>query len=107
MGSGSESQMTSGKEGYQTALLPAVPNPANPATDVHFTLGQPTELGITVYNQQGRRVKQLYQGTLPAGEHLLKWRGLDSSGRSVASGIYFIKMTLPGQTFSQRVAIVR
>jgi hypothetical protein len=107
MGSGSGSAVTAGKESYQTALLPAVPNPANPVTDVHFTLGQPTELGVTVYNQRGARVRQLYQGRLPAGDHLLKWRGRDSAGHSVASGVYFIKMTLPGRTFSQRVAIVR
>ena len=64
-------------------------------------------MALTVYNQRGGRVKELYQGKLPAGEHLLKWRGQDSAGSEVASGVYFLKMVLPGQTLSQRVVIVR
>ena len=95
------------KAQYETALLPAIPNPANPVTNIHFTLAQDTQVGVTVYNQRGARVTQLYQGKLPAGEHLLKWRGQDDAGSEVASGVYFVKMVLPENTFSQRVVIVR
>ena len=92
---------------YETALLPAVPNPANPVTNIRFSLARDSQVLLTVYNQRGASVNQMYQGILPAGEHLLKWRGLDDSGHEVASGVYFIKMVLPGQVFSERVVIVR
>ena len=92
---------------YRTALMPAVPNPANPATNIRFSLAQPMRVQFTIYNQRGARVTRLYEGKLPAGEHLLKWRGQDDGGHEVASGVYFVRMKLRDQALSQRVTIVR
>jgi flagellar hook assembly protein FlgD len=106
---GKDDEVGSGstKVSYETALLPAVPNPANPSTNVHFTLARESQVQLVVYNQRGARVCDLSRGKLPAGDHLLKWRGQDNGGNEVASGVYFLKMVLPDQSLSQRVVIVR
>jgi flagellar hook assembly protein FlgD len=39
----------------------------------------------------GRVVRSVEMGSLPAGRHTFEWDGTDAAGRSVASGLYFIR----------------
>ena len=38
---------------------------------------------------------------------MVQWIGEDQAGRSVASGVYFVKMQALGETFNQRVTLVK
>ncbi len=71
------------------------PNPFNPATTIPFVVparaaGQ--DLRIDVYNILGQKVTTLFNGKAKAGLHKLEWKGLNSNGRQVGSGIYFYKL---------------
>lgn len=70
-------------------------------------LPRAAEVTLAVFDQQGRRVRTLLAGQQPAGEHAVTWDGRDDGGRAVASGIYFVRGTAEGRTFTRRVAALR
>ena len=81
----------------------AYPNPFNTTTVVTVNLPEASELMVVVYNVTGQQVAELTNGQYPAGSHSLTF---DASG--MASGLYFIRATVPGQMNQiQKVILVR
>jgi len=76
----------------------AVPNPFNPATEIRFSLPGRDRIALRIHDARGRLVRRLVTGTLPAGDHAVRWRGDDDAGRPVASGTYLaVLSTTAGQ----------
>lgn len=90
-----------------TVLHAPFPNPFNPRTTIRFDLKDPGHVRIAIYTVQGRRVTLLEDGRLPSGRYERVWRGVDSDGGEVASGVYFVRMEAGGQHEVQRVALLR
>ncbi len=84
-------------------LLNAYPNPFNPATTVRVSLPETADLSVTVYNVTGQRVADLAQGSYAAGTHRFTF-----DATNLASGLYFVRATVPGQLDQvQKVMLVR
>ena len=64
-----------------------------------------TELGV--FDSQGRRVRTVYAGVLPAGSTRLSWDGRTDAGHPAASGVYFLRMAAAGQVRGDRIVMVR
>ena len=78
----------------ETALLANYPNPFNPETWIPYQLATPADVTLTIYNIQGRVVRDLDLGHQRAGMYHTRsraayWDGRNAQGESVASGIYF------------------
>ncbi len=86
-----------GMESYVTALKGNTPNPFNPETTVSYSVKEYSHVMLTVLNIRGQIVKTLVDDDYPAGEHRAVWRGMDSQDRKVASGVYFLSMTVDGR----------
>ncbi len=71
------------------ALDQNFPNPFNPSTEISFALPRSGEVKLTVFDLLGRQVKTLVSGELNAGYQTVTWDGSGSSGKPVASGVYF------------------
>ncbi len=84
-----------------------VPNPFNPATRLSFTLGRTGRVDAEIVDAAGRRVTRLLGGILPAGEHLLQWRGMDDRGRHVASGVYFLRLVSEEGRATRRLLLLK
>jgi hypothetical protein len=69
----------------------ASPNPFNPETAVNFTLKNSGPVTVRIYSLEGRLVKTLVNEFAAAGSHEVRWNGTDNTGRSVPSGMYFVK----------------
>jgi PKD repeat protein len=69
----------------------ASPNPFNPETAVNFTLKNAGPVTVRIYSLEGRLVKTLVNEYASAGSHEVRWNGTDNTGRSVPSGMYFVK----------------
>ncbi|MBD3334342.1 MAG: M6 family metalloprotease domain-containing protein [Candidatus Eisenbacteria bacterium] len=91
----------------EAALLPNLPNPFRRATQVRFRLARRAPVEIAVYDARGRRVRMLESGLLQAGTHSRIWDGRDHRGRSVASGVYFLRLGVGGRHDSRTVTVVR
>lgn len=78
-------------EAYQ--LQQNVPNPFNPTTDITFALPHGGQVLLQVFDVTGRNVCDLVDGYLGAGPHSVTWNSTDTSGRRVASGVYFYRLS--------------
>ncbi|MBD3349147.1 MAG: T9SS type A sorting domain-containing protein [Candidatus Eisenbacteria bacterium] len=83
------------------------PNPFNPATTVAFELPAAGEVELSVYNVAGRRVATLVDGRVDAGRHTAVWKGTDDRGESVASGVYFFRLTRDGESVSRKGVLLK
>ncbi len=73
-------------------LLSNYPNPFNPTTTIFFNVTQTSSfVSLEIYNLKGQKVKTL-PVTLSGDEGSAIWNGIDDSGKSVSSGIYFYKL---------------
>ncbi len=90
-----------------TRLLPAVPNPFNPRTRLGFEITQGGPVRLRIVDVRGRLVRELHRGVLPAGTHARPWDGLDTRGRSVASGSYWVQLQAHGSTQSRRIVLLK
>ncbi len=68
------------------------PNPFNPSTTIAFALPEAAEVRLEIFNLLGRKVATLTEGELPAGHHSVVWEGRNSSGSTVATGVYFYRL---------------
>lgn len=95
------------------ALDQNFPNPFNPGTQISYSLPAPSSVTLRVYNLLGQEVALLIDAIIPAGSHQILWDGRDSSGRLVASGVYFYRLQAfslsTGEAFSsmKRMILVR
>ncbi len=78
------------------ALGQNYPNPFNPSTTITFDLPVNGNATLTVFNTLGQEVRTLVTGPLAAGRSRVVWNATDQSGRTVASGVYFYRLTVNG-----------
>ncbi|MBP7461635.1 MAG: T9SS type A sorting domain-containing protein [Candidatus Delongbacteria bacterium] len=71
-------------------LLPNVPNPFNPTTELRFQLSEASRITLSVYNVLGEIIRTIHQGTLSAGDYTMSWDGRDQTGTIQPAGIYFV-----------------
>ena len=90
-----------------TALQPNYPNPFNPRTTVAFDLARPGTVRLRVYSVDGRLVRTLLAESMPAGRHSVVWNGDDDSGRSVATGVYLLRMETPDMAQTRKMLLMQ
>ena len=83
-------------------LDPVSPNPASGPTRLTYTLPRRVAVRLAVVDVQGREVARLEDGEREAGRHSVS---LDS--RSLAPGLYFVRLQASGVDVRRRLAIVR
>ena len=85
----------------QYRLGDSYPNPFNPAVVIPLDLATDAAgVSLTVYDVLGRRVRQVWQGALPAGTHRFTWDGRDEVARDVAAGVYLYRVEVDGRVES-------
>jgi hypothetical protein len=104
------------------------PNPFNPHTTIPFILGEGLFVGggsavvsLRIFNILSQLVAHPVALRHPAGEGLeliqleyaqpgryeAYWDGTDQEGRQVASGMYFMQLTVNGQTIVKRMYVLK
>ena len=64
-------------------------------TTISFTLDQPANVSVKVYNVAGQLVEWLaQQRTFGSGKQAIRWSGRDSDGEVVATGLYIVTVTV-------------
>lgn len=77
------------------------PNPFNRATALEYSIPFDHFVEMSIYNCSGDHIRTLIESFKPAGEYVIHWDGLDLSGETVSSGIYFASLTIDG--YSQTI----
>lgn len=89
------------------ALERPVPNPFNPTTTITVLVPEAGAVVVGIYDVEGRLVRQLVNGNLPAGRHALVWDGRDERGLSAASGLYLCRLQAGKAGDITRMTLVR
>jgi len=88
-------------------LSPNRPNPFPAHTRILLQLPREEAARVTVLDAQGRLVRTLVDGALPAGVHILEWDGCHESGRPAGSGVYFYKLDAFDFTQVRKMTLLR
>jgi flagellar basal-body rod modification protein FlgD len=65
-----------------------------------YTLEEPADVTIHIYDDQGLEVRRLYAGWQDAGEHSIGWDGRNDAGDPVEDGIYTFEIEAMDEKYS-------
>lgn len=82
------------------------PIPMRNSSFISFSSQSNSKISLKVYNVSGRKVKTLVDGHMKKGKHTIQWNGKNDNGNELPHGIYFLRMEIPDQGFSQNKKIV-
>lgn len=83
------------------------PNPGRDGASVNLSLSRAAWVELAVFDSQGRRVRTVHAGVLPAGTTRVRWDGRTDTGHAAASGVYYIRMMSGGEMRNQHLILVR
>ena len=87
----------------QYRLGDSYPNPFNPAVVLPLDLAtDAAEVSLRVHDVLGRRVRQVWDGPLRAGQHRFTWDGRDEAGKAVAAGVYVYRVEIEGRVEAKK-----
>jgi len=86
-----------------TRLAPVTPSPTRGAARISFELAEGGPVALRVFDVAGRRVADLFQGTLETGPHQLVWDGRADGADRVGAGVYFVELVSGGTATSRAV----
>ena len=84
-----------------------IPNPFNSGTVIKFTLPRSGYTALSIYNLLGEKVVDLVNRDLQAGGHKIAWDGNGNNGNSVASGIYFYRITSGDYSQTKKMVLLK
>lgn len=88
-------------------LQGVAPNPFNPQTEIAFVLPAAGMAQLWIADVRGRRLRNLVDGPLPAGQHTAVWDGRDRAGGMAASGVYLAVLEQGGNRVARRLTLAR
>ena len=84
---------------------PNFPNPFNPTTEITYALPQNGRVSLQIFDALGKQVRLLVDTAEPAGEYRIRWDGTNEQGFTVASGIYFYRISYESQEASAQAFV--
>ena len=83
----------SGGQVLKTRLDRPMPNPARARVAIRYTLDATRQTLLQVHDLTGRVVRTLCASSQKRGAYSVTWNGADDRGRSLAHGVYFVRLT--------------
>jgi len=87
---------------HQTKLLANYPNPFNPVTTIPYTLAEPGDVQIRIFDAIGRQISLITQNAVQPGNYTI-----DFDASALSSGIYFYQMHTNGIVQTRRMTLVK
>ena len=88
-------------------LYPNYPNPFNPTTTIKYNIPSDSFVKITIYNQMGGIVKNLYNSQQNEGYNSIIWNSKDNYGKPVSAGLYFYSIESVNYKLSGKMVLVK
>lgn len=82
-------------------------NPFRGSAGVVLALPSQGYASLEIFDVAGRRVTSLRDVAANAGVHAASWDGTDNSGRRVAPGVYFLRLTQNGESVTAKGVLLR
>jgi hypothetical protein len=91
----------------EAVRLAVWPNPAGAGTAIRIASSADGPGVLAVFDVTGRRVAELWSGSLAPGSHVFRWDGRDAGGRLLPNGAYFVRWQTARSERSERLTIIR
>lgn len=93
----------------QLVQLSISPNPfsTGAGTRLQYTLPVNNHVEIAIYNALGQRIRSLVNTIQPQGSHSIMWYGDDDTGRHVAQGTYFCRLTAGDFSTTEKILFLK
>jgi WD40 repeat protein len=89
------------------SLAQNYPNPFNPTTRIGFSLPNPGNVRLEVFNNLGQTVRCLADSYFDAGYHSVTWDGRTDGGAEAASGMYYYRLTSGNHRISRKMTLLK
>lgn len=90
-----------------TALSQNFPNPFNPTTEIVFNMARAGRAALRIYDGQGKLIITLLDGSVPQGENRVTWDGRDTSGKAMATGVYFYRLVTGNGVQARKMMLLK
>jgi|GEM_PF-2563336 len=94
------------ESGFTTCLKTLSPNPGYGKIDINYQIANPTATKITIFDCSGRIVKSIKINDDP-GNHSVIWDGVDTQGREVTNGCYFVKFEANDYKIIKKLILIK
>lgn len=88
---------------FSTSVLP---NPAKGMVEVRYQLPKSGEISLKIYSITGQLVR-MRKETKSSGNFSFLWDGRDEQGKTVSSGIYFVRVEFDGRAETDKIILLR
>ncbi|HEC78012.1 MAG TPA: T9SS type A sorting domain-containing protein [candidate division WOR-3 bacterium] len=88
-------------------LFYIMPNPAQGRATITYQLSRERVVTLSIYDIQGRLIKELVRTTQSPGIHKIQWNGENNEGRKQSAGIYFARLTLGNTSYIQKLVLIK
>ena len=85
----------------------AHPNPFNNSVSISFEMPNSKNVNLTIFDMNGRLVRQLNLGVLGIGSHRVLWDGKNNLGNDLSSGIYMAVLEIGDKFNVQKISLVK
>ncbi len=82
------------------------PNPVRDRAWVRFGLRREARVNLAVYDLSGRQVRSLVRTSLKPGNYSIDWDGKDAHGRTLAHGVYFVRLDTDGEQLVKKAIVL-
>ena len=82
------------------------PNPFSTETTLAYAIPERSGVQLEVFNVLGQRVAMLVDEVQQPGRYDVQWDGRSDAGHPLASGVYIARLTVNGETRSDRITYV-
>ncbi len=82
------------------------PNPFNPSTRITYTLQDPGQVELAVFDMAGREVNRLVDGFQNAGTYEVPWNS-STGGLRLASGTYFARLRVGDEVSIRKMTLMK
>ena len=88
---------------HELGFAPLTPNPTRAGCNLSYSLAREGRVTLVAFDALGRAVRHLADGTQQAGPHQLVWDLRDDGGAVLPPGLYLVRLTAGGASFTRRV----
>jgi len=81
------------------------PNPSSGAVTISYFLNKSSNVGLEIYDLQGKMVKKVFSSVQTAGKQKQSWNGTDENGQTVGRGQYVCRLNVNGEATTQAIIL--
>ncbi|MEL6863580.1 MAG: T9SS type A sorting domain-containing protein, partial [Bacteroidota bacterium] len=98
-----DAPITNTIEQSEALSLSLSPNPFSEELLLQYELKTAESIDIAIYDIQGKRLVNLFQGQQTSGLHFLRWNGADQNGQLLPEGLYVMMLRTEQHSLAKKV----